>query len=75
MVANLALDLEGASGMLADGTRGETGWSEFFLGHFSVRLGGGTDQVMQNVIGERILGLPADLRIDKDVPYREIRRN
>ena len=75
MVANLALDLEGASGMLADGTRGETGWSEFFLGHFSVRLGGGTDQIMQNVIGERILGLPADLRIDKDVPYREIRRN
>lgn len=36
------------------------------------RLGGGTDEVLKNVVGERILGLPEDVRVDKNVPFNQI---
>jgi alkylation response protein AidB-like acyl-CoA dehydrogenase len=37
-----------------------------------LRLGGGTDEILKNVIAERVLGLPGDVRLDKDVPFRDI---
>ena len=39
-----------------------------------LRLGGGTDEIMKNIIAERVLGLPGDVRVDKDVPFRDIPR-
>ena len=45
-------------------------WQQQFLSQWAVRIGGGTDQVQRNIIGERVLGLPrrARSRPDPTVP-------
>jgi hypothetical protein len=49
-------------------------WTTRFLNQWSIRIGGGTDQIQRNAIGERVLGLPAEPLIDKNVPFRELRK-
>jgi alkylation response protein AidB-like acyl-CoA dehydrogenase len=43
-----------------------------FLYSPGARLGGGTDEIMKNIIAERVLGMPGDVRVDKDTPFREL---
>ena len=72
----LAQDLEGAAGMLAGADAPQAGfWQMQVMGQFSSRIGGGTNEVHRTMIGERALGLPAEARDDKDVPWRETRRS
>ncbi len=47
-------------------------WNQRLLNQWSSRIGGGTDQVQRNIIGERVLGLPGDIRVDKNVPFNEL---
>jgi alkylation response protein AidB-like acyl-CoA dehydrogenase len=78
----LALDLLGAEGMLHQAgypmTRSEamrsTGVSGRFLRSRASTIEGGTSEIMRNILGERVLGLPGDVRVDTDVPWRQIPR-
>jgi alkylation response protein AidB-like acyl-CoA dehydrogenase len=71
--ADLSLALEGASAMLQHDAAPYGGfWQQQFLNQWGIRIGGGTEQVQRNVMGERVLGLPGEPRPDKSAPFREL---
>ena len=58
--------------LLADtGEWGTYAWSEHVLGAPGYRIAGGSDEIQRNIIGERVLGLPAEPRADKDLPFSQ----
>ena len=56
------------------GEWGAYAWSEHVLGAPGYRIAGGSDEIQRNIIAERVLGLPAEPRVDKDIPFRDLRR-
>ncbi len=70
LTGDLLMELVGANGMLADGSAIDSGaWETAFLNQWMSKLGGGTDNIQRNSLGERVLGLPREPRNDKDVPF------
>lgn len=59
--------------LVADtGEWGTFGWAEHVLGAPGYRIAGGSDEIQRNIIGERVLGLPGEPRVDRDISFREL---
>ena len=73
-IAMFAMDLQGASGALTDADSPSVSgqFQSILLRSPSDRIAGGTDEILRNIIAERVLGLPGDIRVDKDVPFNAI---
>jgi alkylation response protein AidB-like acyl-CoA dehydrogenase len=73
LTGDLLMELAGAYGMLADEDAIDDGvWETAFLNQWMTKLGGGTDNIQRNSLGERVLGLPREPRTDKDVPFSSL---
>lgn len=68
---NLAVDLEGPEGMLWHDAEGDGFWQYQCLNQFASRIGGGTEEVHRNNLGEQALGLPREPSSDREVPWNQ----
>ena len=71
--ANFVATVLGPRVQADTGEWGTFAWSQFLCGVPGMRVAGGTDEVMKNIVGERVLGLPKDPGIDATTPFRDLR--
>jgi acyl-CoA dehydrogenase len=71
---DLALDVLGPEGMLWHEAEGDGFWQYQFLNQFASKIGGGTEEVHRNNLGEQALGLPREPAVDRDVPWSRTTR-
>ena len=71
-----ALDLQGQGGVVRDPELSAAGarFQEMLLRSPATRVEGGTDEILRNIIAERVLGLPPDVRVDKSASFAELQR-
>ncbi len=82
-IYELCVDLQGPAGMLYDSYEmhrpqdagGSGPPARMFLRARANSIEGGTSEVMRNILGERVLGLPGDVRADKGIPWSQVPRN
>ncbi len=69
-MAAFALDLAGGDGFVIENADPEVAKLQgSYMWSAGLRIAGGTDEILRNIIAERVLGLPGDLRPDKDKPF------
>jgi acyl-CoA dehydrogenase len=72
-LAMFALDLQGPAGVVMDpDSPSSQRFQAMLLRSPATRLEGGTDEILRNIIAERVLGLPQDIRVDKNIPFKDI---
>ncbi len=67
-----ALDQMGPAGALMQAGQSGRSFQRMLLSSPAIRLGGGTAEIQRNILAEQVLGLPADLRADKGLPFHLI---
>ncbi|MEV4892304.1 acyl-CoA dehydrogenase family protein [Nonomuraea sp. NPDC055795] len=65
--ADLATSLAGPDAVTDDGL------SQAIALAPALALGGGTNEIMRNIVGDRVLGLPPEPRVDKTVPFKDLK--
>ena len=72
--SGLALELRGLSGTAPEPDDTRTGDMQYdYIYSTVMRIAGGADEVLRNQIAERVLGMPGEVRMDKDVPFEQLK--
>ncbi len=73
-IAHFALDLMDSAGMVSDPAVApmRAAFQQALLYSPAGRIAGGTDEILRNIIAERVLGLPGDIRVDRDKPFNQL---
>jgi alkylation response protein AidB-like acyl-CoA dehydrogenase len=73
-IAKFALDLQAENGLLLDpkDAPAMARFQAILMRSPATRIEGGSDEILRNIIAERVLGLPQDMRADKDLPFDKI---
>ena len=73
-IANFGMDIMDAAGIVRpESADAEQNMYQMgFFGAAGIRIAGGTDEILRNIISEQVLGLPQDMRADKGIPFNEI---
>jgi alkylation response protein AidB-like acyl-CoA dehydrogenase len=73
-IANTAMDLEDEFGIITDPELAplNAAFQSAIMAAPGLRIAGGTDEILRNIIAERVLGLPQDVRLDKGVAFRDV---
>ena len=71
-IGNFGMDSSDMSGMLMDDESDFIKFQMAWMGAAGLRIAGGTDEILKNIIAERVLGLPQEARADKGLAFKDI---
>ncbi|ASK89420.1 acyl-CoA dehydrogenase family protein [Sphingorhabdus sp. SMR4y] len=73
-ICNSAIEMQDHFGLIVDKDEAPSDaiFQESFMWAPGLRIAGGTDEILKNIIAERVLGLPQDVRVDKDKTFAEM---
>ena len=73
-ICNSAIEMQDHYGLITDKDEAPSDaiFQESFMWAPGLRIAGGTDEILKNIIAERVLGLPQDVRVDKDKTFAEM---